>query len=91
MQTGMLWFDNSELTLQQKIEKAIAYYEKKHGRKPELCLIHPSIIPVDGVQVEIEGLVIKSYKYIVPGHLWVGIEEMPTGEPSHDKDSNKKI
>ena len=35
MHTGMLWFDNSQLTLNAKIQKAMAYYHKKYGRTPD--------------------------------------------------------
>ena len=79
MQTGMLWLDNSKDPLLKKIQKAIQYYQKKYGRKPELCLIHPSILEDGKAPEEIEGLVIRPYKYISPGHFWIGIEEMPTG------------
>jgi len=42
MNTGMLWFDNDPKTaLAAKIERAVDYYHKKYGCRPNLCLIHP--------------------------------------------------
>ena len=32
MHTGMLWFDSTQTTLDNKIKKAAEYYQKKYGR-----------------------------------------------------------
>ena len=80
MNTGMLWFDNDPKTaLTAKIERAVDYYRHKYGRDPNLCLIHPSMIPSDG-KLENENLktgkvVVRSYRPVLPGHLWIGVEE----------------
>lgn len=76
MNTGMLWFDNSNITLEAKIKKAAAYYQKKYERKPELVLVHPNVLPE--TPIEIEGLTIRPYRPVLPGHIWIGCEEMPT-------------
>jgi len=48
MNAGMLWFDNDPKTaLTAKIERAAYYYRHKYGRDPNLCLIHPSMLPKD--------------------------------------------
>jgi hypothetical protein len=70
MHTGMLWFDNSKATLKDKIEKATEYYFKKYGRIPDLCLIHP-----DMGKTEIDGIEIRPYRPVLPGHIWIGIKE----------------
>ena len=47
MNVGMLWFDNDgKATLDAKIERAAVYYRSKYGKKPTLCFVHPSMIPV---------------------------------------------
>jgi hypothetical protein len=79
MNTGMLWFDNDPKTaLTAKIERAADYYLKKYGRKPNLCLIHPNAL--DGEKPEspvsnTSGVTIRPYRPVLPGHLWIGIEE----------------
>ena len=74
MHTGMLWFDNSTARFENKIKKAVEYYEKKYGRKPDLCLIHPSM--VDGEHPKhVEGLTVRVYRPVLPGHIWIGIED----------------
>jgi len=45
MNIGMLWFDNDpKANLDAKIERAATYYQKKYGRSPTLCFIHPSML-----------------------------------------------
>ena len=82
MHVGMLWFDdNPKLSLTKKVEKAVLYYQQKYHRQPNLCLIHPTMITGDGTQTgkteahDIEGLTIRPYRPILPGHLWIGIED----------------
>jgi len=88
MNAGMLWFDNDPKTaLTAKIEKAVDYYRHKYGRDPNLCLIHPSMIPPNEMLEKenpqtgkpvlsgAEGVVVRPYRPVLPGHLWIGIEE----------------
>ena len=78
MNTGMLWFDNDPKTsLTAKIARAADYYHKKYGHKPNLCLIHPTALdpsatPDGSAQGE---LVVRPYRPVLPGHLWIGVEE----------------
>ena len=92
MNAGMLWYDNDPKTaLTAKIERAVDYYHKKYGRKPNLCLIHPTALepPVTaggagekskagkaaGPAKNASGVKIRPYRPVLPGHLWIGIEE----------------
>ena len=73
MHTGMLWFDNSQTALHTKIRKAIDYYYKKYGRTPDLCLVHPSML--NDSKLEIEKITVRPYRPVLPGHLWIGVED----------------
>ena len=74
MNVGMLWFDNDPKTaLAEKIIKAANYYTNKYGRVPNMCLIHPSALPEK--PIEIGGIVVRPYRVVLPGHLWIGIKE----------------
>lgn len=73
MHTGLLWFDDSKLPLGDKITKAKAYFIKKYDRVPNLCLVHPSMLTE--TRLDIPGLTVKPYRPVLPGHLWIGIEE----------------
>jgi hypothetical protein len=80
MHTGMLWFDNSQAALSVKIQKAADYYEKKYGRKPDLILVHPSMLHSDekiALSIALGNLAVRPYRPVVPGHIWVGIEDKP--------------
>ena len=74
MNAGMLWFDNDPKTaLAAKIERAADYYRHKYGRDPNLCLIHPSMM--DKEQPETGKVTVRPYRPVLPGHLWIGVEE----------------
>jgi hypothetical protein len=75
MHTGMLWFDNSQTALTVKIQKAVDYYHKKYGRSPDLCLVHPSMLETNQRQLEINKLTVRPYRPVLPGHIWIGIED----------------
>jgi len=78
MHTGMLWFDNSQTALNVKIQKAVEYYHKKYGRTPDLCLVHPSMLDTQEKNqrtVEINKLTVRPYRPVLPGHIWIGIED----------------
>jgi len=82
MNTGMLWFDNDPKTaLTTKIEKAVDYYRHKYGRDPNLCLIHPSMMESltsageAGENPQNGKIMVRPYRPVLPGHLWIGIED----------------
>ena len=75
MHTGMLWFDNSDSPIKRKIEKAIDYYHKKYGRYPDLCLVHPSMLEKSVKQLTVGNLAVRPYSPVLPGHIWIGIED----------------
>ena len=78
MNTGMLWFDNDPKTeLSAKIERAAAYYLQKYGHEPNLCLLHPSMLPGDGKTKagKPPKVKVRPYSPVLPGHLWIGVEE----------------
>lgn len=73
MHTGMLWFDNSQIALDVKIQKAMDYYRKKYGRIPDLCLVHPSML--QDTKLEDRKITIRPYRPVLPGHIWIGVED----------------
>lgn len=73
MHTGMLWFDNSQISLDIKIQKAVAYYHKKYGRIPDLCLVHPSMLK--DAELDDKKITIRPYRPVLPGHIWIGLED----------------
>lgn len=72
MNYGMLWFDNDPKTdLPQKVQRAAAYYRKKYGQMPNVCMVNPKM--VDGKKTKSEDVEIKPSASILPHHLWIGV------------------
>jgi len=69
----MLWFDNSQIALDVKIQKAIDYYRRKYGRTPDLCLVHPSMLK--DTKLDERKITIRPYRPVLPGHIWIGVED----------------
>ena len=82
MEVGMLWFDNdSKSDLSSKVKKAAEYYRNKYGQAPNLCYVHPSMIPDESVKAE--QISIFSKHTIIPNHFWIGVHvKTPVAPPS---------
>ena len=80
MDIGMLWLKTDKSSdLFAEINAAAKYYQNKYGRSPNLCFVNPSSMEkVDGhSSIPIS---IKPDKAVLPGHLWIGVDEkLPTG------------
>jgi hypothetical protein len=55
------------------------YYCKKYGRKPDMVLVNPSMLEGKDTPA-IDGLTVRPYRPVLPGHIWIGIED--TGGPA---------
>lgn len=78
MNSGLLWFDNSQTSLVVKIQKAADYYFQKYGRQPDLVLVHPSMFSEEERkqrQFEMGKIAVRAYRPVLPGHIWIGIED----------------
>lgn len=70
MKIGMLWFDNSQDPLDEKIRRAAAHYRQKFGAEPNLCFVHP----VDGI-TQLEGIQVRNSNNVLRNHIWLGVED----------------
>lgn len=86
MHTGMLWFDNSKTIFSVKIQKAVDYYHKKYGKMPTLCLVHPSMLSEN---TALGNIMIRPYRPVLPGHIWIGIEDEP--EPKGEMNETSQM
>jgi hypothetical protein len=92
MEIGMLWFDNDKKSdYEAKIERAATYYRNKYGRTPNLCFVHPCMIPDNGsraadkasretenLTLKSQGVEIRTSKTMLPNHFWIGINRQET-------------
>ena len=85
MNIGMLWFDNDPKTdLQQRVERAANYYARKYGKHPNLCFVHPTMLPQKAATASNQepstnplkaGKVeVRPSTSLLPNHFWIGIE-----------------
>lgn len=72
MKQGMLWYDDAPgRSLEDKIARAVAYYQHKYGDRPNVCYVHPSSLPA-GFEHR-EGIKILTATDVLPHHFWIGI------------------
>lgn len=71
MKIGMLWFDNSQDPLPQKINRAIQHYNQTRPTPATCVFMNDKQYPQ---LPEIPGLALKTSRSILPNHYWVGVE-----------------
>jgi hypothetical protein len=77
MHSGMLWYDSGPKgSLEDRLLRAIEYYRKKYGRAPTLCLVNQDTL--EGMRGPIDGITVRAYAPMLPGHFWIGVEDQPT-------------
>ena len=87
MDIGMLWFDNDKkASIPSKVEKAARYYQKKYGKKPDVCYVHPKTVSgANGKKKTSPRSSEKSFtigkievlknEMVLPDHFWIGIKD----------------
>jgi hypothetical protein len=77
VKTGLLWFDDDpKQRLEDKVLRAAAHYERKYGRVPELCFVHPSAFEGRKRRVKKAGGVeIRPGRSVLQHHFWLGVSE----------------
>lgn len=84
MKTGMMWFDgDSKKPLGVKIREAAAYYRTKYGRDANYCEVNTNaftdVTAMDDDRIifaaDDDRIIVAARRNILPGHLWIGVEE----------------
>lgn len=73
MKKGMLWQVEEGLPLEDEINRAAEYFQKKYGKKADTVEMHPSMMDELPAKYK-SGLVMRSSAAIQPGTLWIGAE-----------------
>lgn len=72
MKIGMMWLDaDTKRTFEEKVNRAAEYYQQKHGRLPELCLVNKKM---GGVKSHVGNIEIQTVNTVLPYHFWLGLE-----------------
>ena len=73
MKICILWYcDDKKLSLAECVQRACDYYRSKYGAIPNLCYVHPSLVPEQG---RVGGVEIVGARTVLPDHFWIGIKE----------------
>lgn len=70
MNKGILWFDNSNVDIEEKIDHAVEYVQKKYRQSPRLCYVHPSMLKNENGFGR-NGLSIRTNSSVMPNHFWL--------------------
>lgn len=71
MKIGMLWLDtDKKRSFDEKVRRAVEYYEDKYGRLPELCLVNKSTL---SGEKKVDHVIVQPAKSVLPGHFWLGM------------------
>ncbi len=91
MEEGLLWFDNDpKRDLAQKVGRAAQHYRRKHGRSPNVCYVHPSLL-TDGTR-QIDGVQVATLASVLRHHFWIGEErKAQDSESAAPADSAKPV
>lgn len=74
MDTGLLWYDDTAgRSLEEKVLRAAAHYQRKFGQPPTLCFVHPSA--KNGAD-QAAGVQVEALKTVGPNYLWIGVGEV---------------
>ena len=77
MNVGMLWFDNDPKTdLVSKVKQAVTYYNKKYGKTPNICFVHPSMTSKE--RQKAGKVEIRKNGLVLPHHFWIGVNGKKT-------------
>lgn len=87
MDIGMLWFDDSKESMQEKVSQAVTFYQGKFGETPTHCLVHPSTLGGNPEGL-ISGVKVRKARTVMPNHYWIGVEE--TSKKARSKKTRKR-
>jgi hypothetical protein len=70
MDIGLLW--HSVKPVDEALPRAAARFVERLGGAPNVCYVHPTVLP-DGDRM-VEGVLLKSSSRVLKNHFWIGVE-----------------
>jgi len=69
MENGMLWFDDrKDISTEQKIQNAVAFFQEKYGSKPDCCYVNVTSQQKE-ISQKLKGLRVEISRYVMPNHF----------------------
>lgn len=75
MNIGLLWFDtDTETDLKARIERAVDYFSDKFYQLPDICYVHPCVMPDDLGEgsLYVNCIEVRTCKELLPNNFWIG-------------------
>lgn len=71
MNVGMLWLDDDRSrSLEEKVSRAVEYYQEKYGRFPDTCLVNTAMLKDE---TKVGKVNVQPIANILPHHFWLGM------------------
>lgn len=68
----MLWLDaDIRRTLEEKVQRAVDYYQNKYGDAPDLCMVN--LATFSDEEKRVGSVIIQRTRTVLPNHFWVGV------------------
>lgn len=77
MDIGMLWYDDTQRPLGEKITRAVEHYKTKYGAAPTVCFVNPAALKNDpeAASATAAGVQVRSARHVLVNHFWIGVGE----------------
>lgn len=73
MKTGWLWFDNDpKRTLEEKVERAVKFYQQKYNAHPTTCYVNPAMFPEGVKELTIGQIRVLTRRATEYNYFWLG-------------------
>lgn len=83
MDIGLLWYDDDkQRSLEEKVNRAVAYYWSKYGESANTCFVHPRMLAPDGAPRTIGAVIVRPMRNVIKNHFWLGIERSTDEQPA---------
>lgn len=69
---GMLWYDDDDKSMIEKIKDAAEFYQNKYGAKPNRAFVRD--VEFDP-EMTIDGIEIRPSVLVARNHVWIGVRE----------------
>jgi hypothetical protein len=72
MDIGMLWFDDTQRPLAEKVARAAQHYAAKYGATPTVCFVNPRTL--NGGPETAAGVQLRAARNVMVDHFWIGVD-----------------
>ena len=90
MDIGMLWYDDTQRALDEKVTRAVEHYKTKYGETPTVCFVNPAVLEGKEAPEAAGGLALRPARTVLPNHFWIGVGVVGKANPTARTNGNGK-